>query len=62
MLDTSCLQGTLPWVKVSLHPIASDRGRRLVAMLFWIIAALAVVGALVLVVGLYLLASRRHWL
>jgi len=29
-------------------------------MLFWVLAALAVVGALAIVCGLYLLA--RHWL
>jgi hypothetical protein len=31
-------------------------------MLFWIMAVLLVAGALALVGGLYVLASRRRWL
>jgi len=40
-----------------LYPNASDQGERTV-MLFWVLAALAVLGALALVWGLYLLARR----
>jgi hypothetical protein len=49
----------LPWVTTSLYPTASERGGML-AMLFWVLAALAVVGALAIVWGLYLLV--RRWL
>jgi hypothetical protein len=42
-----------------LYPTASERGEML-AMLFWVLAALAVVGALAIVWVLYLLA--RRWL
>jgi hypothetical protein len=38
-----------------------ERGECMLAMLFWVLAALAVVGALAIVWGLYLLA-RRWWL
>jgi hypothetical protein len=31
-------------------------------MFFWIVAALAAVGALAIVGGLYLFAGRRRWL
>jgi hypothetical protein len=41
-----------------LYPTASERGRHARAMLFWVLAALAVVGALAIVWGLYLLARR----
>jgi hypothetical protein len=37
-----------------------ERGECMLAMLFWVLAALAVVGALAIVWGLYLLA--RRWL
>src|SRR5215217_51130 len=43
-----------------LYPTASERGEWMLAMLFWVLAALAVVGALAIVWGLYLLA--RRWL
>ncbi len=43
-----------------MYPTASERGECMLAMLFWVLAALAVVGALAIVWGLYLLASR--WL
>jgi hypothetical protein len=43
-----------------LYPTASERGECMLAMLFWVLAALAVVGALAIVWGLYLLA--RRWL
>jgi hypothetical protein len=39
-----------------------ERGVHARAMLFWVLAALAVVGALVIVGGLYLLARWRRWL
>ena len=42
-----------------MYPTASERGGML-AMLFWVLAALAVVGALAIVWGLYLLV--RRWL
>jgi hypothetical protein len=42
----------------SEHP---DHARQL-AMLFWVIAALAVIGALAIVWGLYILVRRRRWL
>src|SRR5215204_3914767 len=43
-----------------LYPTASERGECMLAMLFWVLAALAVVGALAIVWGLYLLT--RRWL
>ena len=43
-----------------LYPTASEREECMLAMLFWVLAALAVVGALAIVWGLYLLA--RRWL
>ena|SRR5215211_8889409 len=43
-----------------LYPTASERGECILAMLFWVLAALAVVGALAIVWGLYLLV--RRWL
>jgi hypothetical protein len=43
-----------------LYPTASERGECILAMLFWVLAALAVVGALAIVWGLYLLT--RRWL
>ena len=43
-----------------LYPTASERGECMLAMLFWVLAALAVVGTLAIVGGLYLLA--RRWL
>jgi hypothetical protein len=48
------------WVTTVLYPTASERGECMLAMLFWVLAALAVVGALAIVWGLYLLA--RRWL
>jgi hypothetical protein len=43
-----------------LYPTASERGEGMLAMLFWVLAALAVVGALAIVWVLYLLV--RRWL
>jgi hypothetical protein len=43
-----------------LYPTASERGECMLAMLFWVLAVLAVVGALVFGGGLYLLV--RRWL
>jgi len=43
-----------------LYPTASERGECILAMLFWVLAALALVGALAGVWGLYLLV--RRWL
>ena len=54
------LREHLPWVTTSLYPTASDRGECILAMLFWVLAALAVVGALAIVWGLYVLV--RRWL
>jgi hypothetical protein len=58
-IATTLLHERLPWVTILLYPTASERGEML-AMLFWVLAALAVVGALAIVWGLYLLA--RRWL
>jgi hypothetical protein len=57
---TTLLHERLPWVTTVLYPTASERGECILAMLFWVLAALAVVGALAIVWGLYLLA--RRWL
>jgi len=43
-----------------LYPTASEREECMLAMLFWVLAALAVVGALAIDWGLYLLV--RRWL
>jgi hypothetical protein len=43
-----------------LYPTASERGEMLAMLFFWVLAALAVVGALAIVWGMYLLA--RRWL
>jgi hypothetical protein len=43
-----------------VYPTASERWEGMLAMLFWVLAALAVVGALAIVWGLYLLV--RRWL
>jgi hypothetical protein len=43
-----------------LYPTASERGECMLAMLFWVLAALAVAGALVIVWALYVLV--RRWL
>jgi hypothetical protein len=43
-----------------LYPTASERGEGMLAMLLWVLAVLAVVGALAIVWGLYLLV--RRWL
>jgi hypothetical protein len=59
-IATTLLQERLPWVTIVLYPTASERGECMLAMLFWVLAALAVVGALAIVWGLYLLA--RRWL
>jgi hypothetical protein len=55
---TTLLHGRLPWVTTLLYPTASDRGECILAMLFWVLAALSVVGALAVVWVLYLLARR----
>jgi hypothetical protein len=54
------LRERLPWVTILLYPTASERGECILAMLFWVLAALAVVGALAIDWGLYLLV--RRWL
>jgi hypothetical protein len=59
-IATTFLHERLPWVTIVLYPTASERGEGMLAMLFWVLAALAVVGALAIVWGLYLLA--RRWL
>jgi hypothetical protein len=43
-----------------LYPTASEREECMLSMLFWVLAALAVGGALAIDWGLYLLA--RRWL
>jgi hypothetical protein len=43
-----------------LYPTAREREECMLAMLFWVVAVLSVVGVLVIVGGLYLLA--RRWL
>jgi hypothetical protein len=57
---TSLLHARLLWVTIVLYPTASERGECMLAMLFWVLAALAVIGALAIVWGLYLLV--RRWL
>jgi hypothetical protein len=59
-IATTLLQERLPWVTILLYPTASERGECMLAMLFWVLAALAVVGALAIVWVLYLLV--RRWL
>jgi hypothetical protein len=59
-LATTQLQAPPPWVTTLMYPTASEGSRCIPAMLFWIVAALAVVGTLAAVWGLYLLA--RRWL
>ena len=54
------LHERLLWVPILLYPTASEREECMLAMLFWVLAALAVVGALAIVWGLYLLV--RRWL
>ena len=54
------LHERLPWVTILLYLTAGERGEGILAMLFWVLAALAVVGGLAIVWGLYLLA--RRWL
>ena len=43
-----------------MYPTASEREECMLSMLFWVLAALAVVGVLAIVWGLYLLVHR--WL
>ena len=43
-----------------MYPTASEREECMLAMLFWVVAVLSVIGVLALVRGLYLLA--RRWL
>jgi hypothetical protein len=57
---TTLLHECLPWVTTLLYPTASERGEGMLAMLFWVLAVLSVVGVLAIVRGLYLLA--RRWL
>jgi hypothetical protein len=54
------LHERLLWVTIVLYPTASERGECMLAMLFWVLAALAVVGALAIDWGLYLMV--RRWL
>jgi hypothetical protein len=63
ILRESCYNVVTPaptWVTILLYPTASERGECTLAMLFWVLVALAVVGVLAIVWGLYLLA--RRWL
>ena len=59
-IATTLLHEHLPWVTTLLYATASERGEGMLAMLFWVLAALAVIGALAIVWGLYLLV--RRWL
>jgi hypothetical protein len=59
-IATTLLHERQPWVTIVLYPTASEREECMLAMLFWVLAALAVVGALAIDWGLYLLA--RRWL
>src|SRR5215208_974638 len=59
-IATTLLHAPLPWVTTLLYPTASERGECMLAMLFWVLAGLAVVGALAIDWGLYLLV--RRWL
>ena len=61
-IATTLLHARLLWVTIVLYPTASESwGVHARAMLFfWVLAALAVVGALAIVWGLYLLV--RRWL
>ena len=49
------LHERLLWVPMLLYPTASEREECMLAMLFWVLAALAVVGALAIDWGLYLI-------
>jgi hypothetical protein len=57
-IATTALQERLPWVPILLYPTASERRESMLAMLFWVVAVLLVVGAPAIVGGLYLLARR----
>ncbi len=57
---TKQLQGRLVWVTTLMYPTASEGRRCILAMLFWVIAVLSVVGVLAIVWGLYMLV--RRWL
>jgi hypothetical protein len=60
-IATTLLHERLQWVTIVLYPTASESwGVHPRAMLFWVLAALAVVGALAIDWGLYLLT--RRWL
>ena len=59
-IATTLLHVPLLWVTILVYPTASERGGCMLAMLFWVLAALPVVGALAIVWGLHLLA--RRWL
>ena len=60
-IATTLLHERLPWVTILLYPTASEREECMLAMLFfWVVAVLSVIGAYVIVGGLYLLA--RRWL
>jgi hypothetical protein len=54
------LREDLAGVGISLNPTASDGGECIVAMLFWVVAVLSVVGVLAVVWAMYLLF--RRWL
>jgi hypothetical protein len=51
-IATTLLHERLPWVWILLYPTASEREEGMLAMLFWALAALAVVGALAIDWGL----------
>ena len=59
-IATTLLHERLPWVTILLYPTASERRECILAMLFWVLAALTVVRVLAIVWGLYLLV--RRWL
>ena len=59
-LATMLLQVSLTWVTILMYSTASEGRRCILAVPFYVFAALAVLGTLALVGVLYLLA--RRWL